>query len=56
MQDREWKDLANNAAKLYMGTEKNGIGKFMYSLRPEVPYAQLSSQLAAIFYRSEVWE
>ncbi|MDM7918880.1 MAG: hypothetical protein QUS12_06915 [Methanosarcina sp.] len=56
MQDMEWKDLANNAAKLYMGTEKDGIGKFLYSLRQEVPYAQLSSQLAAIFYRSEVWE
>lgn len=52
----EWKDLSNDAAKLYMGTEKNGIGKFMYRLRPEVPYAQLSSQLAAIFYYSEVWK
>lgn len=56
MQDREWKDLANDAAKLYMGTERDGIGKFLYRLRPEVPYAQLSSQLAAIFYHSEVWE
>ncbi|TFH04442.1 MAG: hypothetical protein E4H06_02915 [Methanosarcina sp.] len=56
MQDREWKDLANDAAKLYTGTEKDGIGKFLYRLRPEVPYAQLSSQLGAIFYHSEVWE
>jgi hypothetical protein len=56
MRDREWKDLANDAAKLYMGTEKDGIGKFLYRLRQEVPYAQLSSQLAAIFYHSEVWE
>jgi hypothetical protein len=56
MQDLEWKDLANGASKMYMGTEKNGIGKFLYRLRPEVPYAQLSSQLGAIFYRSEVWE
>lgn len=56
MEDMEWKDLANDAAKLYMGTEKDGIGKFIYRLRPEVPYAQLSSQLAAIFYYSEVWE
>lgn len=56
MEDMEWKDLANDAAKLYMGTEKNGIGKFMYRLRPEVPYAQLSSQLATIFYYSEVWK
>lgn len=56
MQEREWKDLANDAAKLYLGTEKDGIGKFLYRLRPEVPYAQLSSQLGAIFYHSEVWE
>lgn len=56
MQDREWKDLANDAAKLYMGTEKEGIGKFLYRIRQEVPYAQLSSQLASIFYHSEVWE
>jgi hypothetical protein len=56
MEDMEWKDLSNDAAKLYMGTEKDGIGKFIYRLRPEVPYAQLSSQLAAIFYHSEVWK
>lgn len=56
VEDMEWKDLANDEAKLYMGTEKDGIGKFMYRLRPEVPYAQLSSQLAAIFYHSEVWK
>lgn len=56
MQDGEWKALANGAAKLYMGTEKDGIGKFLYKLRPEVSYAQLSSQLAAIFYQSGVWE
>lgn len=56
MQDREWKYLANNAEKLYRGTEMDGIGKFLYRLRPEVPYAHLSSQLGAIFYHSEVWE
>lgn len=56
MQDREWKDLANNAAKLFMSTEKDGIGKFLYKLRPEVSYAQLSSQLGSIFYQSGVWE
>lgn len=56
MQDREWKTLANDAAKLCMGTEKDGIGKFLYKLRPEVSYAQLSSQLGAIFYQAGVWE
>jgi hypothetical protein len=56
MEDMEWKYLANDVAKLYLGTEKDGIGKFMYRLRPEVSYAQLSSQLAAIFYHSEIWK
>lgn len=56
MHGREWKDLANGAAKLYNGTEKDGIGRFLYRLRLEVPYAQLSSQLASIFYHAEVWE
>lgn len=56
MQDREWKALANNASKLCMGTEKDGIGKFLYKLRSEVSYAQLSSQLGAIFYQAGVWE
>lgn len=56
MQGREWKTLANDAAKLCMGTEKDGIGKFLYKLRPEVSYAQLSSQLGAIFYQAGVWE
>lgn len=56
MQDREWKYLANNAAKLCMGTEKDGIGKFLYKLRSEVSYAQLSSQLGAIFYQAGVWQ
>ncbi len=56
MQDGKWKALENNAAKLCMGTEKDGIGKFLYQLRPEVSYAQLSSQLGAIFYQAGVWE
>jgi hypothetical protein len=55
-QDKEWKNLANDAAKLCMGTEKDGIGRFLYKLRSEVSYAQLSSQLGAIFYQSGVWE
>ena len=56
MQDGEWKALANNAAKLCIGTEKDGIGKFLYKLRPQMSYSQLSSQLAAIFYQAGVWE
>lgn len=56
MQDMEWKALANYAAKLCLDTEKDGVGKFLYKLRPEVSYAQLSSQLGAIFYQAGVWE
>jgi hypothetical protein len=56
MQNTKWNHLANRAVKLYMGTEKEGIGKFLYRLRPDVSYAQLSSQLRAIFYISGVWE
>lgn len=56
MQDREWKALSNNASKLCQGTEKDGVGKFLYKLWPEVSYAQLSSQLGAIFYQAGVWE
>ncbi len=56
MLDGEWKALANDAAKLCMGTEKDGIGKFLYELRLEVSSAQLSSQLGAIFYQVGVWE
>ncbi|MDW5552262.1 hypothetical protein [Methanosarcina sp.] len=48
MQDMEWKALANYAAKLCLGTEEDGVGKFLYKLRPELSYAQLSSQLGAI--------
>jgi len=49
MQDMEWKSLSNDTFKLYTGAEKEGIGKFLYRLRPEIPYAQLSSHLGAIF-------
>ncbi len=56
MQDIEWKGLSNDVSKLYTGTEKEGIGKFLYRLRPEIQYAQLSSHLGAIFYFSEVWK
>jgi|GEM_PF-5049233 len=42
MQDMEWKDLANDASKLYMGTEKDGIGKFLYRLG--LKFSMLNSQ------------
>lgn len=43
MQDGEWKALANNTAKLCIGTEKDGIGKFLYELRPEMSYASFQA-------------
>ncbi len=56
MEEGDWKDLANNVEKLRKGTEKDGIGSFIYSLRADPSYAQLSSHLGAIFYHSGVWK
>jgi len=56
LSDGEWKALANNVAKLWLGKEKEGIGRFMYEnfgLKESI--AQLSSHLAAIFYKAGVW-
>lgn len=57
MNDGGWKDLANNIEKLANGTEKSGIGKFLYDeLGYDATKSQLSSHLGAIFYYSKVWE
>ncbi|MCK4798381.1 MAG: hypothetical protein KAT05_13455 [Spirochaetes bacterium] len=56
MNDGKWKDLANNVGKMYYGTEKAGIGNFMFNnLNNNTTFAQLSSHLGAIFYNSNVW-
>lgn len=56
LRDGSWKALANNVAKLRLGTEKAGIGKFLYEeLGMSVTDAQLSSHLGAIFSKSGAW-
>jgi hypothetical protein len=40
----EWKELAKDAKKWYMKNEKDNIGKFLFRLWPEVPYAQLQAR------------
>lgn len=49
--------LANNVAKLGAGTEKEGIGSFLYDdlQWKNTAKAQLASQIAAIFTYSEIW-
>jgi hypothetical protein len=50
--------LANSVEKLKNGTEKEGLGKFIYhQLRPgNETFAQLASHLVALFYQAEIWE
>ena len=53
----KWYDLANSVSKIPDGTEKEGIGKFMfYNLGWDQTKSQLSSHLGAIFSRSGIWE
>jgi hypothetical protein len=52
-----WTDLANNISKLGNGTEKEGIGKFLYNdLNCDITKCQASSQLSAIFTHAGIWE
>lgn len=56
MAKKEWVSLANNIEKLNNGTEKNGLGKFLYeSLGWPVTDCQLASHLGAIFALSGAW-
>ncbi len=56
MSDREWKSLANSVSKLGTGTEKSGVGWFLYhQLGMDGTAAQLSSQLGTIFTNSGAW-
>ncbi|NPE29572.1 glycosyltransferase family 4 protein [Methanococcoides sp. SA1] len=57
MAEGQWKTLSNNVSKLRNGTEKEGIGKFLYNdLHWTNTEAQLSSYIGSIFYRAGVWE
>jgi hypothetical protein len=52
----DWICLANNVQKLKNGTEKEGLGKFVFSkLGWSTTKAQLSSHIGAIFSDSGVW-
>jgi hypothetical protein len=51
-----WCCLANNVKKLRAGTEKDGIGSFLYNtLGWNETDSQLASQLAALFTKAGVW-
>jgi len=44
LSENEWIPLANNVEKLRNGTEKEGIGKFLYT---ELGWSEVDSQLAS---------
>jgi hypothetical protein len=47
--------LANNVTKVQDGTEKDGIGKFIYTnINKDISAAQAASQLVSIFYNANV--
>ncbi len=50
--------LANNVEKLAKGTEKKGLGKFFYDDLnwKDTAKAQVSSQIAALFVYSAIWD
>lgn len=57
MKDGNWKSIANNVDKLAKGTEKVGIGVFLYNkLNWSGTDAQLSGHLGVIFYKAGVWD
>lgn len=57
MKDGSWKYIANNVEKLAHGTEKVGIGVFLYDhLNWSGTEAQLSGHLGVILYKAGVWD
>lgn len=56
MNGKEWVDLANNIEKIGNGTEKDGLGKYLFqSLGWKAGDAQLASHLGVIFTLSGAW-
>lgn len=52
-----WTHLANSVSKVPNGTEKEGIGRFMYEeLGLTVNDAQLASHISALFCQAGIWE
>ncbi|WP_209121150.1 hypothetical protein [Alkalihalobacillus sp. BA299] len=57
MKQKDWVDLANSVDKLSNGTEKEGLGKFLYNdLGWKVIDAQLASHIGVIFTFIDCWE
>lgn len=57
MSDGEWKHLANNVSKLQDGTEKEGVGTFLFSeLQWSNTKAQLSGNIGSIFCAAGAWK
>ena len=57
MEDNKWKDLANNVEKLHNGTEKDGIGKFLFEdLNWSTTDCQLAGHLGVILTEAEAWQ
>ncbi|RLA73625.1 MAG: hypothetical protein DRG30_06035 [Epsilonproteobacteria bacterium] len=49
--------LANNVEKIKDGTEKEGLGRFLYEqLNKNTTQAQLASHISAIFYYAGIWD
>lgn len=54
--DKEKVALANSVEKLGNGTEKDGLGKFIYdNIKAETSLAQVSSQIASIFVEKGIF-
>lgn len=55
--NNNWTHLANSVSKISNGTEKYGIGRFIYEyLNLSVSEAQLASHIAALFCQAGIWE
>lgn len=53
----KWIPLANSVSKLGDGTEKDGVGSFIYkNIKPNETFAQAASQISAIFVLAGVWD
>ena len=53
----EWTNLGNSVSKLGDGSEKEGLGKFMFEvLGCDITKCQASSQLSPILINAGIWE
>jgi hypothetical protein len=55
--NNKWVPLANSVSKVHDGTEKEGIGNYLYKKHNySETKQQLSSHLSAIFFKSNIWD